>query len=183
MPAKLPIVIRFIANVNKATIEKLLKTIDEKMKIGNLDFIILISSPGGNVYYGLTAYNYLKGIPATIITHNIGLVDSIGGIIFCSGSKRLCVPQSRFLIHGISSGLNGNYTERQIEETLKTLKNDKENIAKVYVANTNKTLEDILLAMDTDIALTPGEAIKWNLINEIKNELYPVGSEIIEIND
>lgn len=183
MSEKLPIVIRFIANVSKVTVEKLLRTIDEKLKVGNTNFIILISSPGGNVYYGLTAYNYLKGIPATITTHNIGVVDSIGGILFCSGSKRLCVPQSRFLIHGISSGLNGTFTERQIAEMLKTLRNDKENIAKVYVANTNKKLEEILSAMDTDIPLTPEEAIKWNLINEIINELYPVGSEIIEINE
>jgi ATP-dependent protease ClpP protease subunit len=184
MATRRPIVIRFIAGVGKSSIEKMLRIIDEKMRGGNTDFIILLSSPGGNVYYGLTAYNYLKGIPATITTHNIGLVDSIGGIIFCGGTRRLCVPQSRFLIHGVSSSMEkGDYTERQLEERLKTLKNDVENIAKVYVANTNKSLQDLILAMNTDITISLDEAIRWGLVHEIKTELFPPGCEIIEINE
>jgi ATP-dependent protease ClpP protease subunit len=35
------------------------------------------------VFHGLTAYNYLKGIPATVTTHNIGSVDSIGVALYC----------------------------------------------------------------------------------------------------
>jgi ATP-dependent protease ClpP protease subunit len=78
--------------------------------------------------------------------------------------------------------MNGTFTERQIEETIKTLKNDKENIAKVYVANTNKTLQEVITAMDIDTPLTPEEAIKWNLVNEIRSELYPSGSVCVGLN-
>jgi ATP-dependent protease ClpP protease subunit len=56
------VVIKFFAPVINETINTLLNTIDEKMQQGTREFIILISTPGGNVHFGLSAYNYLKGI-------------------------------------------------------------------------------------------------------------------------
>ena len=76
-----PVVIRFFAPVIDTTVNTLLSAIDEKMKQGIRDFIILISSPGGSVIHGLSAYNYLKGLPAVITTHNFGSVDSIGIVL------------------------------------------------------------------------------------------------------
>ena len=61
---------------------------------------LLISSPGGNVYAGLLAYNFLKGCPAEIVTHNINTCDSIAGVIYAAGDRRLSVPHGRFLLHG-----------------------------------------------------------------------------------
>ena len=72
-----PVVIRFFAPVIDATVNALMNAVDQKMKQGLKDFIILISSPGGSVVHGLSAYNYLKGLPASITTHNFGSVDSI----------------------------------------------------------------------------------------------------------
>ena len=73
MPAK-PVVIKFFAPVIDTTINALMNAIDQKMKQGVTQFIVLISSPGGNVLHGLSAYNYLKGLPVTITTHNFGSV-------------------------------------------------------------------------------------------------------------
>ena len=112
MPAK-PIVIKFFAPVTDATINALMNTIDEKMKQGATQFIILISSPGGAVFHGLSAYNYLKGLPVSITTHNFGSVDSIGVVLFCGGARRLSVPQARFLLHGVSAG----FKNERLEET------------------------------------------------------------------
>ena len=82
-----PVVIKFFAPVDKLSISSLINAIDQKLQSGINEFKILISSPGGNVFYGLSAYNYLKGIPATIIPHNFGSVDSIGVILYCGGTK------------------------------------------------------------------------------------------------
>jgi ATP-dependent Clp protease protease subunit len=78
-----PIVIKFFAPVIDVTINALMNAIDQKMKQGATQFVILVSSPGGSVFHGLSAYNYLKGLPVTISTHNFGSVDSIG-VIFSS---------------------------------------------------------------------------------------------------
>ena len=148
MPTQ-PTVIKFFAPVIDVSINALMNAIDQKMKTGQRSFIILISSPGGSVFHGLSAYNYLKGLPVEITTHNFGSVDSIGVVLYCGGTKRLSVPQARFLLHGVSQNFpqGANLEEKQLEERLKGLKIDIENIAKVVAANTGKSPEDVMKAM------------------------------------
>ena len=178
-----PVVIKFFAPVIDVTINSLMNAIDQKMKQGVTNFIILISSPGGSVFHGLSAYNYLKGLPAAIITHNFGSVDSIGIILFCGGSKRLSVPQARFLLHGVSANFEQRVSleEKQLEERLKGLRIDIENIAKVIAANTGKNVKDVTDAMLERTTLNPEEAQLWGLVHEIKSELFEAGSEVISI--
>jgi len=181
MPTK-PTVIRFFAPVIDVTINTLMSAIDQKMKQGTTGFVVLVSSPGGSVFHGLSAYNYLKGLPVSIITHNFGSVDSIGVVLFCAGGKRLSVPQARFLLHGVSAGFrNERLEEPQLEERLKGLKIDIENIAKVIAENTGKTVDDIAKAMLERTTLNPDEAKSWGLVHDIKSELFEPGSEVISI--
>jgi len=182
MPTK-SVAIKFFAPVIEVTINALMNAIDQKMKQGVTNFTILISSTGGTVFHGLSAYNYLKGIPATITTHNFGSVDSISVVLYCGGSKRLSVPQARFLLHGVSSifAQNTNLEEKQLEERLKALKIDIENIAKVIAANTGKSVEAVINAMLERTTLNPEEAQAWGLVNEIRFELFEAGSEVISI--
>ena len=178
-----PVVIKFFAPVVDVTANALMNAIDQKMKQGVRDFIILISSPGGSVIHGLSTYNYLKGLPAMITTHNFGSVDSIGIVLYCAGSRRLSVPQARFLLHAVNVQFKGNQSleEKQLEERLKGLRIDIENIAKVIAANTGKSVEDVTNAMLERITLTPEEAQSWGLVNEIKSQLFESGSEVVSI--
>jgi ATP-dependent Clp protease protease subunit len=178
-----PVVIKFFAPVIDVSVNALMNAVEQKMKQGIKEFIITISSPGGSVFHGLSAYNYLKGLPVEITTHNFGSVDSIGIVLYCSGSKRLSVPQARFLLHGVSAQFRGEQSleEKQLEERLKGLAIDIENIAKVIAANTNKTEADIINAMHERTTLNPEEAKSWRLVHEIKSELFEAGSEVISI--
>ena len=178
-----PTVIKFFAPVIDATIYALMNAIDQKMKQGSTNFIVLISSPGGSVFHGLSAYNYLKGLPAEITTHNFGSVDSIGVILYCGGSKRFSVPQARFLLHGVTANFEQKTSleEKQLEERLKGLKIDMENIAKVIAENTGKSVEEVTNAMLERTTLNPDEAKTWGLVHEIKSELFEAGSEVISI--
>ena len=182
MPSQ-PIVVKFFAPVIDVTINALMNAIDQKMKQGKRNFIILVSSPGGSVFHGLSAYNYLKGLPAEITTHNFGSVDSIGIVLYCGGGKRLSVPQARFLLHGVSANFpqGASLEEKQLEERLKGLKIDIENIAKVVAANTGKSPQDVMNAMLDRTTLNPEEAKAWGLVHEIKPELFPAGAEVISI--
>jgi len=178
-----PVVIRFFAPVIDVTVNALMSAVDQKMKQGTKEFIILISSPGGSVIHGLSAYNYLKGLPASITTHNFGSVDSIGVVIYCAGSKRLSVPQARFLFHGVNVQFRGeqNLEEKLLEERLNGLRIDMENIAKIIAANTGKNVKDITDAMIERTTLNPEEAQSWGLVHEIKSELFEEGSEVVAI--
>jgi len=166
-----------------ATVNALMSAIDQRMKQGVREFILLVSSPGGSVVHGLSAYNYLKGLPVSITTHNFGSVDSIGIVIYCAGSKRLSVPQARFLFHGVNVQFRGdqNLDEKLLEERLGGLRIDVENIAGVIAASTGKKTEDITGAMIERMVLNPEQAQAWGLVHEIKSELFEAGSDVIAI--
>jgi len=176
-------VIRFFAPVIDVTVNALMSAVDQKMKQGTKEFIILISSPGGSVIHGLSAYNYLKGLPAAITTHNFGSVDSIGIVLYCAGSRRLSVPQARFLFHGVNVQFRGdqNLEEKVLEERLKGLRVDMDNIARVIAANAGRDAKDVTDAMIEGRMLNPEEAKSWGLVHEIKSELFEAGSEVIAI--
>jgi len=177
-----PIVIRFFAPIDEKSINKLMQVIDSHMAKGIKDFVLLISSTGGTVLHGLSAYNYLKGVPATFVTHNFGSVDSVALVLYCAGRNRLSVPHARFLLHGVSAGFRQErLEEKQIEERLKGLQIDEENIAKVIAANAGKTADAVINAMRERTTLNPEDAKKWGLVHEIKSELFESGSKVISI--
>ena len=183
MRPNISVVIRFFAPVIDVAINALMNAIDQKMKAGQKSFILLISSPGGTVFHGLSAYNYLKGIPADITTHNFGSVDSIGVVLYCAGKRRLSVPTARFLLHGVSAQFPQpvSLEEKQLEEKLKSLQIDLQNIARVIASNTGKSPDEVIQALLDRTTLNPEEAKSWGLVHEIKVELFPPGAEVISI--
>ncbi len=175
--------IRFFGNVNEITVPNLINIIQEKFNSGVRRFVILISSKGGSVFYGISAYNFLKGLPAEIITHNFGSVDSSAGVIYCAGTKRYSVPHARFLIHPVTWTYVGTtiLPEDQMEENVKSLKLDMENIAKILAGTTGKTKDEILQVMKNRTNLSPEEAKTFGLVHEIKNELVEDGTNILRV--
>src|SRR5687767_9359210 len=101
--------IRFMATVTAQTAGALMRAIDQRLAQGATHIHLLISSPGGNVFQGLSVYNFLRGVAADVSTYNFGSVDSIGVVVFCAGTKRYCVPSSRFHIHGVKLNFKGEF--------------------------------------------------------------------------
>ena len=177
-----PVVIRFFSPVVEGSINALMQAIDGQMRRGVDEFILLTSSPGGSVFHGLSAYNYLKGIPVRITTHNFGSVDSIGVVLYCGGGRRLSVPQARFSLHTpVVNFQNASFEEPQLVEKLAQLRMDVENIAKVIAANTNRSEEQVIAAMHDRRTLNPEEAASWGLVDAIETQLYPAGATVISI--
>lgn len=177
------IIIRLNGSINNPTINLLMTTIDNKMKEGVRDFVLLLSSHGGDTAAGLTGYNYLKGLPVKITTYNIGIVSSIAIVLYCTGERRISVPHAKFLIHEpYWSFQESKLDEGEINEILKRLTIYKQNIAKVIAINTGKTILEVLDAMHQRTTFTPDEAQSWGLIHEINSELFEEHSEVISIN-
>ena len=169
--------------LDEAHVKFLISSIETKLQAGVSEFVILISCHGGNVFHGLSAYNYLKGIPAKVITHNFGSIISMGLVLYCAGEERYSAPHGTFLLHGVQANFPQNTAleEMQLEERLKALKMDTENIAGIIAATTGKSEEEILKAMHDRMTLNPEQAKEFGLIHEIKEQLFEVGAEIITI--
>lgn len=175
--------IKFFKGVDEGSINALMTIVEQKLREKVNRFVLLISTPGGTVYHGLAAYNFLKGIPADVITHNFGSVDSIGVVLYCAGGKRYSVPHARFLLHGVQAQFQqgASLEEKQLEERLKGLQIDIRNIARVIAANTGKTEEEVTRAMLDRTTLDPEAAKVWGLVHETKSDLFEIGEEVISI--
>src|SRR5690606_4357890 len=169
--------IRFMAPVVPNTVNALFQAIDQLISSGVQHLHLMLSSPGGSVFHGLSVHNYLRGLEIRVTTYNFGSVDSIGVIIFCAGSKRVCVPHARFLIHGVSLSLNGgiNVDEKGLEEHLKSIKIDAENIARVISDTTGRNLKDVENDMLERTTLSPTQAEKYGLVTDVEKNLYRGG--------
>jgi ATP-dependent protease ClpP protease subunit len=175
--------VKFYAPVMQESINILMQVVDQKVRQGVKKMGLLISTPGGDVFHGLSAYNYLKGIPLEITTHNFGSADSIGVVLFCAGFRRLSVPHARFLLHGVMCNFQGpvSLEEKQLEERLKGLQIDMGNIASIIADTVKKDRQQILNDMLNRTTLYPEEAIQYGLVHEIKSELFEPGAEVISI--
>ena len=175
--------IRYYAPVDENHIKRLMEVVEQKLREGATRFVILISSPGGNVAHGLSAYNFLKGIPAEVITHNFGSVVSMALVLYCAGSKRFSAPHATFLLHGVQTNFpqGASLEESQLEERLKSLKLDIENIAGVIAANVGKPEKEVTKAILDRTTLNPEQALEFGLVHEITEKLFDTGAEVISI--
>ncbi|MGB5931819.1 MAG: ATP-dependent Clp protease proteolytic subunit [Anaerolineae bacterium] len=175
--------INLFAGIDAKSVTALMQAVQQKLQQGTERFVLLISSPGGQVGPGLSAYNFLKGIPARVDTHNYGSVDSVAIAVFCAGKKRLCVPNARFMLHGVGFNVpqGARFEEKQLDERMKSLRVDRQNIARVIAENCSKPVEAIDRDMLEVKVLGPSEAQTYGLVHEIKAQLYPKGADILLI--
>ena len=175
--------VKFFAPVMQESINVLMQVVDKKISQGARQMGLLISTPGGDVFHGISAYNYLRGVPLEITTHNFGSADSIGVVLFCAGSIRLSVPHARFLLHGVMCNFQGpiSLEEKQLEERLKGLQIDMGNIARIIADTVKKDKDQVLNDMLNRTTLYPEQAIRYGLVHEIKSELFETGADVISI--
>lgn len=177
--------IRFMAPVIPQTTTQLFQALDHAIQTKAERVHLMLSSPGGSVFHGLSMYNFLRGAPFDTHTYNFGSVDSIGVVIFCAGSRRLSVPHARFLIHPVQFNIQGNaaFDEKQLEEHLKGLKIDQENIARVIADTTSKPLHKIEEDMISRTTLSPNQARDYGLVHDIQSTLFPADAALIVIGE
>jgi len=128
---------------------------------------VLISSPGGHVESGDSIHDIIRFVRAPVTTVGTGWVASAGTHVFLAASRerRLCLPNTRFMIHQPGGGAGGPATDIAIQakEILRT----RERIAKVISKETGQTLQKVLADMERDFWMSAEEAIAYGLVSKI----------------
>ena len=126
-----------------------------------------INSPGGVVTSGLAMYDTMQYISCDVHTLCIGQACSMGSLLLTAGApgKRFALPNSRIMIHQPSGGAQGKASDIEIQanEILKM----KRALNNLYVKHTGQKLSVIEKAMDRDNFMSPEEALKFGLIDQI----------------
>lgn len=128
---------------------------------------VLISSPGGHVESGDAIHDMIRFINAPVTTIGTGWVASAGTHIFLAAAKerRVCLPNTRFMIHQPGGGAGGPATDIAIQakEILRT----RERLARVISKETGKSYEKVLGDMERDFWMSPSEAIDYGIVSRV----------------
>ena len=73
------------------------------------------------------------------------------------------------------------YEEGQLLEKLKSMRVDMDNCARVVSANTSRSTRQITAAMRSRTTLDAEMARQWGLVHEIRQDLFPAGSDVISV--
>jgi len=173
------VVIVFNGMITDVSIAHLIGTVDEKVRQGATTMTILINSNGGNVDQAVAAYNYLRGVPATITTHNFGVADSSAVILYCAGAKRLATPDTRFLLHGIAVTFQPNVDQNQIGEVMRMLEAQTDIMADTIAKTIGKPRAAVMAAITAKTVLTAEKSKEWGLVTAIESRLYEGGADVV----
>ena len=128
---------------------------------------VLISSPGGHVESGDAIHDVIRFVRSPVTTIGTGWVASAGTHIFIAAPKerRVCLPNTRFMIHQPGGGAGGPATDIAIQakEIIKT----RERIARVIARQTGQDLQKVLGDMERDFWMSADEAIQYGLVSRV----------------
>lgn len=128
---------------------------------------MLISSPGGHVESGDAIHDMIRFINAPVTTVGTGWVASAGVHIYLAAPKerRVCLPNTRFMIHQPAGGAGGQATDIAIQarEIVRT----RERIARVVATQTGKPYETVAADMERDFWMSAQEAIAYGIVSRV----------------
>ena len=148
---------------------------------GNDELYFLLSTPGGNVVAGITLYNMLRALPATIIMHNVGNVDSIGNAVFLAADERYACRHATFMFHGVAIGVNGNFEEKPARKLVRDILESQLRIGAIIEERTAIPPRDVrklfreARTKDADRALADG------IVQGIQDVAVPVGATVVSL--
>ena len=145
----------------------------------NADILFYINSPGGSVTAGLAIYDTMQFIKPDVSTIVLGQACSMGSFLANAGApgKRLVLPESRTMIHRVSSGTPGtrgsvHVQELQFEDAKRSFDESvriNQRLTELYVKHNTKgkTYEELFEAMKFDTFLSAQEAVDYGLADEV----------------
>jgi ATP-dependent Clp protease protease subunit len=128
---------------------------------------VLVSSPGGHVESGDAIHDMIRFVRAPVTTIGSGWVASAGTHIFLAAPKerRVCLPNTRFMIHQPSGGAGGRASDIAIQarEIIKT----RERMARLIARETGQKLDKVLVDIERDHWMSPEEAIEYGIVSRV----------------
>lgn len=135
------------------------------------DINLYINSPGGSVTAGLAIYDTMQFIKPDVKTIVMGQAASMGSFLAQAGAKnkRYVLPESRTMIHRVSSGTRGtsgsiHVQELEFEDARRHFEESKrlnQRLTELYVKHNTagKTYAELFETMKFDTFLSAEEAV------------------------
>ncbi len=140
---------------------------------------LYINSPGGAVTAGLSIYDTMQFIKCDVRTIVLGQAASMGSFLAQAGTagKRVVLPESRTMIHRVSSGTRGtsgsvHVQELEFEDARRHFEESKrlnQRLTELYVKHNavGKSYEELFETMKFDTFLSAQEAVDNGLADKV----------------
>lgn len=140
---------------------------------------LYINSPGGSVTSGLAIYDTMQFVKTPVHTMVMGQAASMGSFLAQAGAagKRYVLPESRTMIHRVSSGTRGtsgsvHVQELQMEDAIRSFEEGKrlnERLTELYVKHNTagKTYEELFDTMKYDTFLSAEQAVENGFADKV----------------
>jgi ATP-dependent Clp protease protease subunit len=131
------------------------------------DVTLHVDTPGGSVKSGLSIVDVMNYVSSDIITVNTGMAASMGSILLGAGTKgkRFTLPNSRVMLHQVSTGAQGN-----IQDIRRSIAEGEKYNTKLFSMLgefTNKTPEQVLQDAERDFWMDGEEALAYGIVDGI----------------
>lgn len=131
------------------------------------DITLYLHSPGGHVESGDTIHDMIGFVSSRVRIIGTGWVASAGTHIYLAAEKedRLCLPNTRFMIHQPLGGIGGQATDIEIEadEMLKA----RDRLNRTISLRTGQPLERVEQDTDRNFWMSPEEALQYGIVGRI----------------
>jgi ATP-dependent Clp protease protease subunit len=143
------------------------------------DITMFINSPGGSVSAGLAIYDTMQFIAPNVATYVVGQAASMGSFLAQAGAagKRFVLPESRTMIHRVSSGTHGtsgsvHVQDLQFEDARRSFEEAQrinKRLTELYVRHNTagKSYDELFATMKFDTYLSSEEAVTYGLADRV----------------
>jgi ATP-dependent Clp protease, protease subunit len=131
------------------------------------DVSLYINSPGGSVYAGLAIYDTMRFVKCDIQTICCGIAMSMGAFLLAGGTKgkRMATPNSKIMIHQVSSGFSGQATDIEIQA--REVLDLRKKLDEMMSENTGQPFERVSKDTERDYFMNPEEAQEYGVIDRV----------------
>lgn len=143
------------------------------------DIHLYINSPGGSVTAGMAIYDTMQFIKPDVSTMVLGQAASMGSFLAMAGAKgkRFLLPESRTMIHRVSSGTPGTrgsvyVQELEFEDARRHMEEAKrlnDRLTEIYAERNTagKSYEELYEIMKHDTFLSAEQAVEFGLADKV----------------
>lgn len=140
-----------------------------KQENAEKDIHMYINSPGGAVTSGLSIYDTMQYVSCDVATYCIGQAASMGAFLLAAGTKgkRICLPNSRIMLHQPSGGSQG--VAADIEIQAREILAMRKRLNEILAQHTGQAVERIATDTDRDFWMSPEDAVEYGLVDTINH--------------
>lgn len=151
--------------------QEVAQDVTEKLLVLNADsdaeIKIYINSQGGHVESGDTIFDMIRFCKAPVKIIGTGYVASAGALIFVAPPVewRVCLPNTRFLIHQPMGGTMGSAVDMAIEA--KEIVKMRKRLNQTFAAQTGQPFKKVEKDSDRNYWMSAAEAKEYGLVGKI----------------